>query len=44
MDGVGQEKVRQISSAEIAVKFKNEEIETARDAAEALEDAQEAAE
>lgn len=39
-----KEKVRQISNAEIAVKFKNEEIESAEDAAEALEEAQEAAE
>ena len=39
-----KEKVRQISNAEIAVKFKNEEIDSAEDAAKALEDAQGAAE
>ncbi len=39
-----KEKVRQIGNAEIAVKFKNEEIDSAEDAAKALEDAQDAAE
>ncbi len=39
-----KEKVKQISDAEIAVKFKNEEIGSAKDIAKALEEAQEAAE